>query len=154
MLDQLAAANFETLVQVGAEVLETMFFTEAVAVQCSHEWLGSATGVGVRFAGTHRGEVFLSVSFEAAESMGAAFLGLDPTEVSETQRIEVMLELANIFCGAAMSRLWPEANLALETPRQVDAHAILEAGWHRCFTMPEGMLAITVRLGGSDKAAA
>ncbi len=40
-----------TLGRVSAEVLETMFFTEAVAVECEHGWLADAVSVRVDFDG-------------------------------------------------------------------------------------------------------
>src|SRR5450755_1216037 len=145
-----STVELEILDRVGAEVMETMFFSEAVASPCSHEWTDRAVGARVRFSGTHCGEVLIGVSDEAAQSIAAGFLGLDTIELAPAQLSQVILELANILCGAAMSHLWPESALALEAPELVDPSEAMAAGWHRCFTLPEGMLAVTIRMAASD----
>src|SRR5579863_4966259 len=137
----------ETIQQVATEVLETMFFTEAEPVACEHGWLASATCACIRFEGSHRGEMLLGVSPEAADPIAASFLGLDPMELTEAQRGQVIQELSNILCGATLSRLWPESKLALSSPeltsgREWPAEGLL----HRCFVIPEGMLGISIRL--------
>jgi hypothetical protein len=130
-----------------AEVLETMFFTEAVMTECEHAWIGSAVSAGLRFEGTHTGEILLNVGAETADLLASGFLGLDPVEVSQTQRSQVILELANVLGGAALSQLWPESKLALRAPEMADASYRLAGGFHRCFTLPEGTLALSIRLG-------
>src|SRR5579864_7124275 len=72
------------------EVLETMFFADAVAANCSHQWLGSALGARRRFAGSHWGEMRLRVSPDAADSIACAFLGLEPLELTELLRAQVI----------------------------------------------------------------
>ena len=99
--------------RVPAEVLETMFFAEAIPADCGHEWLNAAVGARIRFEGSHRGEMRLSVSGAAADSIACAFLGLEPPELTEPLRAQVLLELANILCGAILSHLWPESKVAL-----------------------------------------
>ncbi len=132
--------------RVVAEVLETMFFAEAVPGPCCHDWMGCAVLARVCFEGSHWGEMRLSTSLEASESIACAFLGADPAEATDTARAEVMLELANILCGAILSRLWPESKLALGAPE-----LLAEAGdfpgcrLHRCFELPEGSLAVCIR---------
>src|SRR5271156_5537952 len=98
-LDQEPAA-WDTVRQVTAEVLETMFFTEAEMASCGHAWLGSAACSRIRFEGSHHGEMLLGVSTEAADPIAASFLGLDPMELTDAQRGQVIQELANILCGA------------------------------------------------------
>ena len=136
-----------TLSRVGAEVLETMFFDDALPAPCEHGWLAEARCARIRFEGSHYGEMLLGVSAEAVEPIAAGFLGLDPIELTDAQRGQVIQELANILCGAMMSHLWPESNLALLSPeleawREWPSEGLL----HRCFMLPEGLLAITIRL--------
>ena len=147
-LEQAAGPELESIDHVAAHVMETMFFTEAVVTDCDHGWLGRAFTARVSFEGTRCGEVFLTISTEAAQSIAAGFLGLDTVELAETQLNQVILELANIFCGAAMSHLWPESSLTLNTPELVTAELPVEGVWHRCFSMPEGMMAVSIRLCG------
>jgi hypothetical protein len=145
-MDQEPAAS-DTIRQVAAEVLETMFFTEAELAACEHGWLGLAPCARIQFTGSHFGEMLLGVSMEACDPIAASFLGLDPVELTDAQRGQVVQELTNILCGAMLSHLWPESKLALSSPELTPWQEWPSAGLlHRCFTLPEGMLAISIRL--------
>jgi hypothetical protein len=145
-MDREPAAS-DTMRQVAAEVLETMFFTEAEPVGCEHAWLDSAPCARIRFEGSHFGEMLLGVSAEAADPIAASFLGLDPMELIDAQRGQVIQELSNILCGAILSHLWPESKLALSSPELTAWQEWPSEGpLHRCFAIPEGMLAISIRL--------
>ena len=140
------------LSRVSAAVLETMFFTDAVPAACSHGWLRSAIGTRVRFEGPRHGEMLASFSLGAARSIAPAFLGLDSDQITESQRTQVILELANILCGAALSSLWPRSHLTLDSPELLDSAQDAEGAAHRCFRLPEGMLAVSMHFrdgGGS-----
>jgi hypothetical protein len=163
-MDQEPAAA-DTVREVAAEVLETMFFTEAELAICEHTWLvPNLSGYGARCAcirfegshrgGSHRGEMLLGVSGEAADPIAASFLGLELPELTDARRGEVIQELTNILCGAMLSRLWPESKLALGSP-QLTAWQEWPAGGalHRCFMIPEGLLAISIRLLAAPKPA-
>ena len=134
--------------RVSAGVLETMFFEEAEKTECEHGWLETAISVRVRFDGSHCGEFVLSVAPAAANCIAAGFLGLDPEEMTEAQPGQVILELTNILCGAVMSNLWPESSLSLETPELVSSGYSLPGGMHRCFSLPDGPVAVSIRLCG------
>lgn len=137
----------ETVRHVVSEVLETMFFTEAEVSPCEHGWLESAACAGVRFEGSHFGEMLLGVSEEATDAMASGFLGLDPLELTDALRGQVIQELSNILCGALLSHLWPESKLALASPELTTWQAWPDADvLHRCFLLPEGMLALSIRL--------
>ena len=143
----LEPAASDTVREVAAQVLETMFFTEAELAPCGHAWLGPASCARIRFEGSHSGEMLLGVSAEATDPIAASFLGLDPMELTAAQRGQVIQELTNILCGGMLSRLWPESKLALSSPEltpwiEWPGEGLL----HRCFTIPEGMLAISIRL--------
>lgn len=145
-MDQEPAAG-DTVREVAAEVLETMFFTEAELASCEHAWLGSAPCARIRFEGSHFGEMLLGVSAEAADPIAASFLGLDPMELTDSQRGQVIQELTNILCGAMLSHLWPESKLALSSPELTPWQVWPSEGLlHRCFAIPEGMLGISIRL--------
>jgi CheY-specific phosphatase CheX len=137
----------QVLQHVAAEVLETMFFTEAELADCDHGWLDAAASARVGFEGSHLGEMLFGVSAEAVDPIAAAFLGLDPAELAEAQRGQVIQELTNILCGAMVSHLWPESRLALGSPELTAWQDWPEEGTlHRCFVIPEGKLAISIRL--------
>jgi len=125
------------------EVLETMFFTEALATDCAHEWRIDAVSAHVRFDGSHLGEMLITLSSQAADSIAPAFLGLDPSETTPEARGQVILELTNILCGAVLSRLWPESKLSLATPELAGSDVRIE-GLHHCFALPEGMLSVSL----------
>lgn len=160
-----ASSASDRMPGVVSEVLETMFFTEAEPAACDHTWLQSASPVRVRFEGSHSGELLLALSDEAADPLAAGFLGLEPMELTGTQRAQVLEELANIMCGALLSHLWPESRLALASPELAAwqewpaentrtgqssagdgfAQGAFGDALHRCFLLPEGMLAVSVR---------
>jgi hypothetical protein len=132
---------------VVGEVLATMFFSDAEPARCEHGWIADAACVGVRFEGSHWGQVHLAVAREAVEPVASAFLGLD-AGADEAERLEVVLELANILCGAVLSRIWPESRLQLSAPEAALWPGEEACSLHRCFEMPEGRLAFCVRVEG------
>lgn len=133
----------DVITGVAAEVLETMFFAEAIPAVCSHDWLKSAVSGFIAFHGSHSGELRLCVSLAAADSIACAFLGVEPSELTEPLRTQVMLELTNISCGAILSRLWTQATLALDPPAEVVASEPACGGaLHCCFELPEGPLGL------------
>jgi CheY-specific phosphatase CheX len=151
----------DTVREVAAEVLETMFFTDAEVAGCEHGWLvpslsnRAASCARIRFEGSHRGEMMLGVSLEAADPIAASFLGLHPMELTDAQRGQVIQELTNILCGAMLSRLWPESKLALGSPELTAWQEWFGAGAvHRCFIIPEGLLATSIRLIPASRTAA
>jgi hypothetical protein len=145
-LDQEPAAA-DTVRHVAGEVMETMFFTEAEPVECEHRWIGSARSARLHFEGSHFGEMLLGLSGEAADPIAAGFLGLDPMELTDAQRGQVVQELCNILCGALLSHLWPESKLTLGSPELTRWEDWPSPGaLHRCFLLPEGKLAISIRL--------
>lgn len=138
-------AAADTIRHVVSEVLETMFFTEAEVTGCEHAWLGAGWCASVRFEGSHFGEMLLGISAEAADTIAASFLGVDPVELTDAERGQVIQELSNILCGALLSHLWPESKLALASP-ELTAWQDWQGALHRCFLLPVGMLAMSIRL--------
>lgn len=131
---------------VTREVLETMFFAEAEPVECRHadQYLAAR----VRFSGDRPeqpgGELTVMLSRELALAVTAGFLAEDTEEVTAEQLDQVSCELANIICGAILSRLHPNARVSLSVP-ELAAPDFHEAA-HQCFATPEGALAVTIRL--------
>lgn len=145
-IDQEQTAG-EAVRQVAAEVLETMFFTEAEVAACEHSWIEAAPCARIHFEGSHFGEMLLAVSAEAADPLAASFLGLDPEELTNAARGQVLEELSNILCGAMLSHIWPESKLALASPELAPWQQWPDENTlHRCFMIPEGRLAISIRL--------
>src|SRR5882724_3801101 len=127
------------VIRVAADVLATMFFEEAVPAPCEHSWVREAISAHIDFNGSHCGQFLLSVSPGTAQSIASGFVGLDPEEMTESQTSDVILELANILCGALMSTLWPESSLSLGSPEPVSSEHTFTDDMHACFILPEGM---------------
>jgi CheY-specific phosphatase CheX len=137
---------------VTGVVLETMFFSEAVPRSCDHaelnapgaqeEWISAR----VLFDGAPRGELRVMLSHELARFIAANFLGADPEEVSGDADGQVACELANMICGAVLSRLHPDAGVALSPPELLPGDFEISAGVHQCFDTPDGTLAVTMRV--------
>jgi hypothetical protein len=145
-----AAPDFSgTLSRVTAEVLETMFFDEAVATPCDHGWISAAASVRLVFEGSHCGDFLLSVSPQVTQSIAPAFLGIEQDEVTESQSGQVLLELANILCGSVLSHLWPDSDLRLGAPEPIQVEGPIEEALHECFLLTEGMLSVSIRMCGA-----
>jgi len=136
--------DFHVIDRVAAEVLETMFFTEAVANGCDHAWFGSAITARIQFEGSHVGQFLLGVSLDAARSMAAGFLGLAEDEMTEKDCRQVILELSNILCGSVLSNRWPDSRLSLAPPELAGCNCCKEHAVHRCFALTEGALSVTI----------
>jgi CheY-specific phosphatase CheX len=139
-----------TLRRVGGQVLETMFFDEAVPSPCDHGWISSAISVCLSFEGSHCGQFLLNVAPSVARSITSAFLGIDPEEMLEEQSGQVLLELANILCGSVLSQLWPDSNLTLGAPQPVIVEGPIEDALHECFRLPEGLLSVSIQMCGVE----
>ena len=61
--------------------------------------------------------VQLKTEFDKAKAVAADFLGEDPESLSDRQSTEVTLELANMICGAVLSRIESSATFRLGTPQ-------------------------------------
>jgi Chemotaxis phosphatase CheX len=143
----IAAEELFSLVGVVTrEVLETMFFSEAEPVECRHSETWKAAKV--RFdADSHnsRGEMTVMLSRELAISASAGFLAEENEEVTEEQENQVSCELANIICGAILSRLHPNARVTLSMPEVAEPDFAVNPCVHQCFATPDGMMAVTIR---------
>ena len=136
--------------EVTREVIEVMFFSEAEPVACGHT--DDYVAARVRFTGgasdPSNGELTVMLSPELACSLSAAFLAEEEDEVTPEQRSQVSCELANILCGAILSRLHPNSRVALGVPEP--AAADYDGSTHQCFATPEGLLAVTIRTGNDE----
>ena len=100
------------------EVVETMFFE--LPLDEVREGLPPAEGraAWTAFGGTHAGWLEVRLEEGAARRLAANFLGReDEWTVTEPEIELVALELANILCGNALSRLDPGGRFRIEAPR-------------------------------------
>ena len=99
------------------DVLERMFFLDACTCPAAVT-LDAASAVEARlhFAGDPSGEFRLRVAVQAAASISADFLGIDPADLTESRIHEVVCEMANMICGAVLSRIESGATFRLGAP--------------------------------------
>ena len=103
------------------EVLEKMFFIEASAETPS----GGAAEcpsvlVELNFDGDPPGIFRMSLARAAAALIAGDFLGEDAESVTGHQVDEVAKELANMICGAVLSRIESSATFRLAAPNLVE----------------------------------
>jgi CheY-specific phosphatase CheX len=129
------------------QVLETMFFTGILAVSedapAAMPFDISAT---VAFTGPPDGLLSIALSRDAAAALASSFLGVDLQAVSATECSEVAGELANMICGALLSRATTGRMFRLAGPdleRQWDA-AAHDAAVTAALELPEGNLRVRV----------
>lgn len=103
------------LEDVAAEVLEKMFFLSTAPIAPFPVGPGAII-VRLAFEGDPPGRLYLHMSGQAALSIAANFLGEDPSAIEPRQISEVCGELANMICGAILSRVESTATFHLRSP--------------------------------------
>jgi len=107
-----------------AQVLERMFFLRAHGETESPAFLAhSGVVCEVNFDGSPSGRLAIWVSLQAAWFIAANFLGKDSGELAELEVSQVVCELANMICGAVLSRIESGTTFSLGSPR-------LLSGWN------------------------
>ncbi len=121
-------------------ILDTMFYTGCweAAAQPS-----DAVCARIHFHGEPSGEFEMFLERGAARKLAAAYLGLEESDLPEPAEEEVACELANMICGATLSRLHPDSVVRLESPELV---APRPEGERRHFETPEGLLSVSMRV--------
>jgi len=130
-----AAAVTDTAV----DVLEKMFYvcTLGPAPEPAPD---EASHYVVAFEGSLNGSFSLSLTPEASAPLASNFLGVDDAAGAEAS---AMGELANILCGAALSRMYPNGEFQLGAPKP--APAPLEGGVRVSLELEEGILLAVLR---------
>ena len=122
----------EALREAVTEVLEKMFFIRALEdPKAAAELSKSASefrdesGIvaRVRFHGEPSGVLSLRLDFPVARAIAADFLAEEEPELNTKQVEEVVAELANMVCGAVLSRVESAATFRLDPPAIVDPGA-------------------------------
>jgi hypothetical protein len=126
-----------------------MFFIEAL-VESSATTEAEALTVEICFDGDPPGWFQMRLAPGAAQCIAADFLGEDAGSVSERQSADVALELANMICGAVLSRLESSACFRLDSPRIVPAGVLAEGTEFTRFTVEtgSGQLTAAIQLEG------
>ncbi len=102
-----------------ADVLGVMFFAEAVPQGDASPFHDlDAVNASVAFGGDRRGIMSLSVSRGCLRRLASNFLGTESEDdVREEDGKQVLCELANMICGAFLSRTDPTGNFLIAPPQ-------------------------------------
>lgn len=128
--------------EVAREILETMFFSlpedAAEPNPCPEDLLTAE----LKFEGALSGWFSIQVQEKCARTIAGNFSGLmDPSELSPEIMTGVLCELANMVCGATLSRLDPDAIFNLGAPQLV-VEAGTREGLTQWLTMDEGLIGL------------
>jgi CheY-specific phosphatase CheX len=103
-----------------SEVLESMFFLEALEDSEKPVFQPSRDiSVRLTFDGEPPGVFRMRLARPTADSIAANFLGEDLESLSARQSLDVALELANMICGAVLSRIESRVSFRLSAPEIV-----------------------------------
>ena len=138
----------EILCAAAQQVLETMFFTTIVGERQGPPE-GPAVAARVSFEGSPSGTFGLKLSAEAARALAANFLGVEnDEEVSAAQTGEVICELANMVCGAMLSRVESGSTFQIAHPQLDAGEEPSDGAVARYLDLDNGALTLWVRFDG------
>lgn len=120
----------EMLAEAAGEVLETMFFTGIFgAAQARESLAGPHFAARLTFDGTPGGALTLSVAAPAASALAANFLAASDDEPpGPAQLASVVCELANMVCGALLSKVQSERHFRLSSPEPMAGDGAIPCG--------------------------
>lgn len=113
----------DALGSASIEVLETMFFAEAVPAQNVDALPGSdALACTLASSGGVTGSFRVAVDRAALQILCASFYGVEGEEgdISPTQEQELLCELTNMLAGSTLSRYSPAHSCTLSSPELCD----------------------------------
>ena len=141
-MPELAVA--EALSAAATDVLETMFFSPVMGELAPDAAPPEpAIAARLRFTGGRSGAFALRVSAVAAETIAANFLGEETEHPAPGQVSDVICELANMMCGAVLSRMDKEAHFDLAPPEPVDPlETAAREAVSRAFDIGAGIVAV------------
>lgn len=121
MSDNNGDAALRNLLQNSArQVLETFFF-QSVDPEPEDLDPDPVVWAEVRFQGDPPGFFHLGLSERALAESASSFLGADPAvQPSPEEAAGVLREMANVICGAALSRLESDRTFKLDPPVLLD----------------------------------
>ena len=140
----------------ASEVLETMFFTVVFGerpdpVSGTDEGCPAPPLVVARlyFLGQPSGDFCVALTEPAARTIAGNFLGAeDASELAPASVAEVVCELANILCGAVLSRVDNLANFKLCHPELISSMDLLtleSATAGATYDLGDGLLRVRLR---------
>ncbi len=142
----------QVLVDSAVEVLETMFFSEAVPAEDTAGAAGEAgVSVQVGFGPDPEGELQATVGWGVAEELAESLLGRPAATLSRGEVLSSVCEMTNMICGAALSRLLGGRAFRLATPVLAAENAPAQggAGVEIRLQLDSGVLQLAFRPGRS-----
>jgi hypothetical protein len=124
------ASDFAGLVpECCSDVLETMYFSsifascrqDALPGDAPENFLPNEFAFGLRFTGNISGRFGVHLDSVIARCLAANFLGEDDATLSSQDVREVVGELANMLCGAVVSRIEADCKFVLSHPEPLAA---------------------------------
>ena len=107
------------LASAVADVLERMFFLEGLGEAAESPVEADTATIQMTFDGDPPGCFQMRLARPAASAIAADFLGEAAESLTGQQIAEVALELANMICGAVLSRIESNATFHLGAPKMV-----------------------------------
>jgi CheY-specific phosphatase CheX len=145
------------LASAVGEVLESMFFLDTVGEAAEPAAEQDAVTVHLTFEGDPPGGFEMRLARAAANAIAADFLGEDAESLTQQQSTDVTLELANMICGAVLSRIESSASFRLGTPHVVADIAardtreqLPEEATRYTVETGSGTLTAAIRMGNTD----
>jgi CheY-specific phosphatase CheX len=137
----------EALSSAVTEVLESMFFLEALGEAEDSSADGDTITARMIFDGDPPGSFRMWLERKAANAIAADFLGEDATVLTVQQCTDVILELANMICGAVLSRVESRATFRLGGPHtQTLDSGVIEPAEETRYTVETGRGTLTVAI--------
>ena len=107
------------LARAVGDVLESMFFLDTLGEAGEPPAGADTVKVHLSFEGDPPGCFEMRLARRAANAIAADFLGEDAGSLTPRKSTDVTLELANMICGAVLSRIESSATFRLGAPRVV-----------------------------------
>jgi CheY-specific phosphatase CheX len=137
-----------------ATVLESMCFfstvgeaAEDTVLELPQAWVGGK----LNFRGVPSGTFGISFPAHTARTLAANFLGEDEPEIDEAQTSEAVCELANMMCGALLTRQEAKRTFDLSSPVpcRPDESTGVANRIERTFLLEEGVIRVWLEIAGA-----
>ncbi|HEX3875748.1 MAG TPA: chemotaxis protein CheX [Bryobacteraceae bacterium] len=131
--------------------LEEMFFVCDLE-ECDYNAHAPGTEVIMRvdFTGAPSGWLTLRAGLESIRTLAADFLGEDESSLGDPEAVEVFAELANIICGAVLTRAGSDRIFRLSSPQVVNSEGDSQADAAYAVALTTGPLAVRLQTETSE----
>jgi len=110
------------MLQAAQDILEMMFFVSPESSDVPEPWPDTLLTAELRFEGVLAGGFRIHIEEDCARAIAGNFSGaFDPAEMDSKATVGVLCELANMVCGATLSRLEPDSIFNLSSPQPVES---------------------------------